>query len=104
MPENLTKAVQDLRTEVDKLRREFRRRTVVVALLSVALILTVVAGLVLQASNESRIAANNRRWCPMVTLLIPGPGDAPPGTPRGREIAARAEILADEFRCPPRTN
>jgi hypothetical protein len=100
MPQNLTIAVTDLRAEVARLRREFQRRNIVVALLCVALLVAVLGMIRIQLSNDARIRENNLRWCPMVSVLVPGPGDAPAATPRGREIAARASILADQFGCP----
>lgn len=98
--EDLTESVKGLRSEVGALRAAFRARTRTVVVVALVLVVVVVMVTRVQASNERRLQENNRRWCPLVALLIPQSGDAAPTTQRGREIAQRAQSLARDFRCP----
>jgi hypothetical protein len=58
-----------------------------------------VAAFSLGQDNRRSIEVNNRRWCPLVALLVPQKGDPGPTTERGRIIADRATELYEEFRC-----
>jgi len=53
--------------------------------------------------NHNRVAALQHKMCPMVTIVIPGPGDPqPPAGPagdRGRDVIGRATKLAGAFGC-----
>ncbi len=55
-------------------------------------------------ANTAAIEANNQKLCPMVTSIIPGPGDPrPPAGPagdRGRLVIGKFEQLARDFHCP----
>lgn len=51
--------------------------------------------------NRARVQESERRWCPMVSLLIPGPGEPEPTALRGIQIVAQARTLATSFGCPP---
>lgn len=93
--------VQDLTIEVGKLRSAFGRRTAALAVVGVAFILAAVLALHVQAGNDRRIVENNRRWCPLVSVLIPQPGDPPATSARGRLVADRAAQMFTQFQCPP---
>jgi hypothetical protein len=86
-------------------RREVRQRTMAlwVALLAAAIVILVMAaaGYVVGRNNHREIAENNRRWCPLVSLLVPRPGEPVPDTERGRIVAERATQLYVEFGCLP---
>ena len=100
----MTKAVQDLQTEVGRLRQSFDHRTWAAAWIAVGLVVvlagSVGAAVSVQASNDRRIRESEQRWCPIVSLLIPRPGDPPPSTDRAKLLAERATELATEFDCP----
>lgn len=49
--------------------------------------------------NRMQVQQLQRRLCPMVTLSIHQPGQAPPSTARGRDIEAAARALAGSFGC-----
>jgi hypothetical protein len=97
---NLRTSVVQLTEETAKLRRAFARRTVAIVVLSVALAIAVLVMARVQADNDRRIRENNQRWCPLVSLLVPRPGDPPSTTARGRQIAERAVDLSQLFSCP----
>lgn len=97
--DTLTAAVDQLSREGSELRGELRRRTRVLwgaigvgAVLFVALILGVV-------DNSQEIEENNLKLCPIVTLMVPKPGDSRSTTPRGQVVAERATRLAKEYHC-----
>lgn len=89
-----------LRLEV---RREIRQRTLslwcAMVLAVVVIILIGVAALTVGQGNRQAIDENNRRWCPLVALLVPRRGEPAPTTERGRIVAERATELYQEFRC-----
>lgn len=99
----LVDASEVMKTVVQGLETAMRYRTqafrwAVVAFSAVALVLGVVL-----LDNRLRIDAFQRKLCPMVTVIIPRPGDAvpPPGPAgdRGREVIARSTDLAKDFGC-----
>jgi multidrug efflux pump subunit AcrA (membrane-fusion protein) len=51
--------------------------------------------------SRHRVQESERRWCPMVSLLIPGRGEPGPTTQRGVQITEQAKALAKVFGCPP---
>lgn len=97
---NLSKDWDMLRSEV---RTEIRTRTFSLWLvMAAAFALIITIGLTAYAVGndyQRDIEENNRRWCPLVSLLVPQPGDPVPTTERGRIIAQRATELYREFRC-----
>jgi hypothetical protein len=101
--ENLTGAVRDLRSEGMALRREMRRRTNVLGWAfaggGVMLVCCLAAAYTVSLNNQRAIEEANRKWCPMVGLLIPKPGQAPATTERGRELVASAQKLYTSFGC-----
>lgn len=106
MPErltNLTQAVDELADEARAIRSELRRRTAAlwVAVLTggVVLLVVVAAAVVVSLDNARAIEDNNRRWCPLVGLLVDKPGEAPATTARGARISAEATGLARQFHC-----
>lgn len=64
--------------------------------LVVAVVLVV--GMFIVLDNRSAIEENNRRWCPMLALILPDPGASPP-TEEGREFVAEAESLYRDYGC-----
>lgn len=101
--QNLTDAVRELRGEGQEIRRELKRRTTVLAWLfaagAVILICCLAAAYTVSLNNQHAIDDANRKWCPMVRLLIPQPGQSEPTTERGREMVASARRLYDDFGC-----
>ena len=79
--------------------RQFRFRTV----LGCVLVLAIIAlGAVVTWRAEDaarRQAESDQRWCPVVTAILPGPGDPPPTTDRGRLVVAQFRVLASAFGC-----
>lgn len=98
----LRMSVEGLEKEVAQLHKAFSRRTLTVIIFGIALLSCIAIVIKVQATNDQRLDENNRRWCPLVSLLTPRPGDAPPATVRGRQISERAAVLAREFHCPTR--
>ena len=97
--QQLRESVDQLTDQVTKLRSEFRRRTVALVVVGAALVAAVGIASRVQAENDRRLEANNARWCPLIAVLTPRPGDAPATTPRGRQISERARVLARDFHC-----
>lgn len=97
--DELTDEVPRLSAAVAEQALETRRRTRLLwgALLVGALIL---AGMIAVTLDNSRaIDANNQKLCPILSLLIPRPGDAQPQTPRGQEVASRASLVYEAYHC-----
>ena len=107
--DDLAQVVRDLRGEARDLRRvvehhttALKVRTVVVAALLAALAVAgagVAVELHQQVTATRRAAADQRRLCPLVELLIPRPGDAPPLTRRGIEMTQAARDYATAIHC-----
>lgn len=101
--ESLTSLASDWFALRQEVRREVRQRTFALwCALTVAVVVVLAigsAGFAIGQDNRRAIETNNRRWCPMVSLLIPQPGDAPVTTQRGRIVVERATELYQEFRC-----
>lgn len=101
--QNLTDAVRDLRSEAQEIRRELKRRTNVLAWLfaggAVILTCALLAAYTVSLNNQRNIEESNRKWCPLVRLLIPQPGQALPTTARGREMVVNATKLYHDFGC-----
>lgn len=101
--DELTRSVNRLAREASELRFELVRRT---RLLWVALIALFIATVVVTGAayavtldNAHAIERNNQKLCPMITILLPLPGDPPSTTDRGRLIIERAERVARDFHC-----
>lgn len=106
--EALNTAVRDLQTEAEGLRtaverhtRTLRRRTRWIAVL-LALIVALGAAAVWQLAAQDdatrRLAADQRRLCPVIALLI-GDGGPAPSTPRGAELADQARTYSRQLNC-----
>lgn len=105
----IQRAATEAQLEAAKAQREAtqaqRERTkgltrgslVVGALLFIAITLLGFAAV----DSRQRVQESERRWCPMVSLLIPGPGEPAPTTQRGIQIVAQARTLSASFGCPP---
>lgn len=100
---SLKSVVEDLATEAALIRAEIHRRTttlwVAVAACVVVIVCIGLAAWTVAADNRRAIADNNRRWCPMVAILLPGPDVPPPTTERGRAVVANAQRLYNDFGC-----
>lgn len=100
----LRTSVDTLSAESQQLRREMRRRTRVLGWLfaggGIILTCCLLAAYTVSLNNQRDIAANNRKLCPMVGLLISRPGQQQPTTPRGIEIARQAQHLYESYGCP----
>jgi hypothetical protein len=82
-------------------RERTRTLTRAAAIVSAALVAaTVLLGFAV-LDNRARVEESERRWCPMVALLIPGRGEPAPTTERGIRIVDQAKALAKVFGCPP---
>lgn len=101
--ERLSASVDELSVEVGNLRNEHRRNTsvlwgaIIAGVLLLLILGSVAFGVVL--SNKRAIEENNRRWCPMVSVLIPKAGEPEPDTERGRTVVQNARQLHKDFRC-----
>lgn len=95
----LNNSVDDLSREARELRAEIRRRTraVWVAVGVLVVVSAVMAYLI--AGNSRQIDENNKKFCPLVSILIPGPGEPQSSTPRGVVVADQARVLFKEFHC-----
>ena len=88
---------------IEGLRKDIRKQTRALRwTVGVGLLVLASLGLV-AVDNHNRVAALQQKMCPMVTIVIPGPGDPqpPPGPEgdRGRDVIARATKLAGAFGC-----
>ncbi len=96
-------ALEDLGKEATGIREEIRRVNRITWLVGGAFVLiivvTIIVGFVVVLDNRQSIEENNRRWCPLVGLLVVRPSDPQPTTERGRLIAERARGLSTQFRC-----
>ena len=104
MPDpEIGRTLDELTDEARRIREELRRRThtlwVAIGVSAVFVSVVLVAGAGIILDNRRAIETNNRRWCPMVSLLLVRPGDPPPDTARGRRIGEQAEILFNQFGC-----
>jgi hypothetical protein len=101
----LKKAVDDLSDEARELRSEMRRRTTALwaAVGVAAVVLSVVLAAAFQVSleNRRRIEVNNRKLCPMISLLVAQPGKSQPTTQHGRDVAREAAELYQQYGCRP---
>jgi hypothetical protein len=102
--------IEALRTSVDQLsaqsrqiRAELKRRTWILGWLLAAgivvLACAILAAYTVSLNNQAAIEKSNRQWCPMVGLLIPGPGEPHASTPRGKDLEENARALYITFGC-----
>lgn len=104
----IQRAATEAQLEAAKAQREATRaqrertRSLTRGFVIVAVVLLVSIGLLGFAAldNRERVAESERRWCPMVSLLIPAKGEPPPTTQRGVQIVEQAKALAKVFGCP----
>jgi type VI protein secretion system component VasK len=101
--QTLTDAVRDLRGEAQEIRRELKRRTTLLAWLfaagAVILACALLAAYTVSLNNQRAIEESNRKWCPMVQIMIPRPGEAQATTERGRQFVDNARQLYADFGC-----
>jgi len=99
----LKASVDRLSSEARDIRREMKRKTntIWVAMLAggIALLTTMAAAYTVTINNAEAIDTNNRKFCPVIEILLPLKGDDAPTTERGRDIVARAEKVARELHC-----
>lgn len=100
---DIRKSLGDLAAEAQGIRREIQRVNRLTWLVGGAAVLiiafTIAVGFHVVLDNQRSIEENNRRWCPLVGLLVARPSDPPPTTERGRLIAERAAGLSNQFHC-----
>lgn len=103
--DELTNSVKDLARQARELNAELNRQTrtlwAVIAVGGLILLTAVLFAYHVSLNNAEQIKDNNQKWCPIVTLLIPQPGEPEATTPRGLIIQERAERLAADsnFNC-----
>lgn len=101
--ERVATSVDELSVEVATLRDAHRKNTSALwgAVLVGALVLVILGAVAFGVglSNKRAIEQNNRRWCPMVSVLLPKPGEPAPDTERGRTVVANAAELYRDFGC-----
>lgn len=101
--DELTASVETLSVDVQDLARALRSRTlnlrIAIIGLAVVVAVAIFAASNVLLSNDRAIQESNRRWCPVVTALVPRPGDPQPTTERGRVVAAQFVRLTAEFGC-----
>lgn len=99
----LTASVDVLTEEVNSLKREVHRKTSVLwaAIVACAVVVVILGaiGFTVGLDNRRAVEENNRRWCPMVGVLIPRPGEEVPTTERGRIVIDNAKQLYKDFGC-----
>jgi hypothetical protein len=99
----LSISVDELSTEVHSLRAEHRRNTSAlwgaIVVCGVAVLILGGIGFHVGLDNRRSIEENNRRWCPMVGVLLPSKGDPQPTTERGRIVVDSARQLYKDFGC-----
>lgn len=88
------RATMDRLTEAVDRQTRVQRTALIVGTI-VALVLIVVLG-----DNRLQIRALQQKLCPLVSLSITRPGQAPPSTAHGRDVEAAARDLASAFGCP----
>jgi hypothetical protein len=104
--DSLTSEAQTLRAELADTRielvnqtREARRQTITtriaIGLVFVLLACTIAAAFQVSLDNTRQIAANNRKFCPIVSSFAPQPGDPAPAGNAAQ--VARAERIRDNF-------
>jgi hypothetical protein len=95
MPDRLIKQGAELVTEVHALRMAVDKQARVGKIaITVAVVLMLAFGIVM-LDNRDRV-------CSLVTLNIPGPGEAGPATPHGADVVRISKGLADNWSCPNR--
>lgn len=52
-----------------------------------------------QEAISAAIAESNRKFCPILLIFVPRPGEPGPSTGRGQIVAERVTALAREFGC-----
>jgi hypothetical protein len=101
--EALTTSVDTLAEEVHSLRGEVRKRTAALwaAIVVCGVVVLIIGGIAFTVglNNQRALAENNRRWCPVVEVMLPNPGEAPPESERGRNLVASARQLYRDFGC-----
>jgi hypothetical protein len=109
-PEDLESSVQILIRQgnvtvltFEGLREDIRKQTRALRwAIGVGLVILLSLGLVV-VDNHNRVESLQRKMCPMVTVVIPGPGDPQPPAgkagDRGRDVIGRATKLAGAFGC-----
>jgi hypothetical protein len=104
-PDELKAAVDRLTDEAAVFRAQLRRtnRTQWVAIAALVIVLAVVIGAAAQIISNFRgqIEANNARFCPLLRIFVPGPGEPEPSTSNGQRITAAISRLEHDpnFRC-----
>jgi predicted PurR-regulated permease PerM len=112
--EDPVQALRESTAEVIRLHKAFTRRTSVVVAVSVAVLAVAVALAIAvvmvtrsaaetsrhAAENSRQIDESNRRWCPLILMLVPNPGEKTTAG-RSQRIAAEAAVLARQFQCTP---
>lgn len=85
-------AVELLTEAVERQTRAHRTMMVLGGVL--ALLIVVVLG-----DNRLQIGQLQHKLCPLVSLSITKPGQAPPSTQHGRDVERAARALARDFGC-----
>jgi hypothetical protein len=98
--DRLTVAIEGLSANARAVKRASDRQSALATGVAVFLAIGLVWLSVTAFDSARQIDESNRRWCPMVALLIPAPGDPPPTTPRGIQLVAQARTLSESFGCP----
>jgi hypothetical protein len=92
-------------SKLDVLNSRLRRRTVafVASIIVAGLVLgtAVAAAYQVSLNNQRAIRANNALFCPLISILIPPPGQAEPTTANGIRVVRAAQKLydSDAFGC-----
>jgi hypothetical protein len=95
----LTNSVDDLSREARELRGEIRNRTRQMWIAIGVLVLLFVGVVFAVLDNSHQIDANNKKFCPLVSILIPKPGEPSATTPRGEIMVDSARKVFKEFHC-----
>lgn len=116
--DRLAVAIEGLSHEAADIRRELRESTAEqgkrisaqekhtraiwfgAAVAGVLLVVVVVAAFTVTLGNRRAIDDNNRRWCPVLGALVPGPTDPQPTDERGRFVVEQMRSQYEQYGCP----
>lgn len=108
--DHLTEETSRLRSDVMGTREELVRQSalmrkqmvstrLVMVAMFVVLLCSVAAAFTVSLKNGEAIAENNKKFCPLVLILVPQPGVPVATTTRGIQIGRDALRIAKEFGC-----
>lgn len=95
--DGLTGELQKLEREIEKLRTEFRRRTIAVVSVCVLFLAVISAVVYGQLNLDTQIAKAQRQWCPLLEVYGIPDGTHAPNNPFDLRLAERGTQLYQQF-------